>query len=334
MTAGRALLTGGSGLIGFEVLSSLKRHGWTVTSCDIRESEAVGALADETMVADAADIAASDLEGYDTVIHLAAMLEPIGSLSAAGPEDPAAVLGRAERMIAVNVVGTQRLFAAAVAAGLPGVVYASTVGVYGTPAAHPSPTGAEVGSDGPYAPFAIYSYSKLMAEGLAASYARSFPTRFLGLRPTLSYGIGRLTGIAGGLVRWIMDAAAGRRAVLGTPFGLDSRYQTVYVKDMADAFVDAARVVRDGAAFSEGTRAMTLNAPVEEYLAVADMLTIVRDVTGNPDVHVEHEHGVTNILSPRIRTDDAIRILGTAQRFPFAAAVADIAQEARAAGMI
>src|SRR5690606_27245861 len=132
--------------------------------------------------------------------------------------DAAAVLDRAERMVAVNVVGTQRLFAAAVEAGLPGVVYASTVGVYGTPLAHDLGEDGEAGSDGPFAPFAIYSCTKLMTEGLAGFYARSFPTRFLGLRPTLSYGLGRLTGIAGGLVRWIVDAAAGRTAVLGSPF--------------------------------------------------------------------------------------------------------------------
>lgn len=328
----RVMLTGGSGLIGWEVLSSLKRQGWAVTSCDVRPSRAVADLADESIVADVAELTAADLAGYDTVIHLAAMLEPIGSLTAAGPEDPRAVLERAERMVAVNVVGTQNLFAAAVRAGLPGVVYASTVGVYGPPSAHPP--GAVVDSDGPFEPFAIYSYSKVMVEGLAAFYARNFPVRFLGLRPTLSYGVGRLTGIAGGLVQWIMDAAAGRRAVLGDPFGLDSMYQTVYVKDMAEAFVDAARVVVDGEGFPRDVRSLTLNAPVEERLSVADMLAIVREVTGNPDVHVARDHGVTAILSPQIRTDDAIGILGTPQRYPFAVAVADIAQEARAAGLI
>jgi len=335
MTTGRVLLTGGSGLIGWEVLSSLKRQGWTVTSSDIRESEAVSALADETIVGDVRDFTATDLEGYDAVIHLAAMLEPPSSLAASGtPEDAEAILARAERMVGVNVLGAQSLFAAAVSAGLPGVVYASTVGVYGTQRFHPLAEGEEVPADGPFAPFALYSYTKLMDEGIAAFYARSFATRFIGLRPTFSYGIGRLTGIAGMVAQWIVDAAAGRRAVLERPFGLDGRYQTYYVKDMADAFVDAARVAIEGTGYPEGVRALTLNTPTREYLSVAEMLQIVREVTGNDDVHVAEEHANPNVLSPRIDSADAIRILGTAQRYPFAAAVADMAEEARAAGLI
>jgi nucleoside-diphosphate-sugar epimerase len=329
-----ALLTGGSGLIGWDVLVSLKRRGWTVTSMDIRESSAVSELADRSVVGDFCDLTVADLFGYDAVIHLAAMLEPAGSLAASGTvESPEMILQRADRMIAVNVVGNQRLFSAACEAGVPAVVYASTIGVYGAPSVHAHLGDAEVPSTGPFAPFALYSYTKVMDEGLAHFYARSFGTRFIGLRPTFAYGIGRLTGMAGMFAQWIVDAAAQRRALLDSPFGIDSRFQTFYVKDMADAFVDAADVAIDGSGFPDGRRSLTLNTPTEEYLSIGEMLPIIQEVTGNRDVHVTEKTGNPNVRSPRINSADAIRILGTKQRYPFPEAVADIVREARAIGL-
>src|SRR5262249_19077175 len=80
-----------------------------------------------------------------------------------------------------NALATQRLFEAAVAAGVK-VVYASSSSIYGDAERYPTPEDAEPRPNSPY------GVTKLACEHLASAYARSFGLEAVGLRYFTVYG--------------------------------------------------------------------------------------------------------------------------------------------------
>ena len=119
----KVFLTGGTGFIGGEVVRQLRDRGDEVV-CLARSPEkgkAVAALGCELVAGDLSDEAAlrAGMEGCDAVIHAAAMYE----VGIPAKQRPA--------MREANVVGTERVMEAALAAKVPRIVYVSTVGVFG-----------------------------------------------------------------------------------------------------------------------------------------------------------------------------------------------------------
>ena len=119
----KVFLTGATGFIGGHVARKLRERGDEVRALvraprSGRELEALGC---ELVVGDLADEAAiaTGLEGCDAVIHGAAIYE-VGI-----PES------EHRPMYEANVLGTERVLRAALAAGTPKVVYVSTVGAFG-----------------------------------------------------------------------------------------------------------------------------------------------------------------------------------------------------------
>ena len=119
----RVFVTGGTGFIGGHVVRRLRERGDEVI-CLVRNPEKAadleqlgcellqGDLADETVLTAA-------MRGADAVIHGAAIYE-VGI-----PK------GDHEQMFETNVLGTERVLGAALAAGIPKVVYISTVAAFG-----------------------------------------------------------------------------------------------------------------------------------------------------------------------------------------------------------
>src|SRR4051812_7534345 len=113
----RIVVTGASGNVGSQLLPQL------LASPDV--TSVVGIARRPPLHPDgdvewhALDIAEDDLlpvlTGADVVVHLAWLLVPA--------HDP-------DEMHRVNVVGSQRVFDAAVAAGVPAIVHASSIGAY------------------------------------------------------------------------------------------------------------------------------------------------------------------------------------------------------------
>jgi dihydroflavonol-4-reductase len=119
----KVFVTGGTGFIGGAVVRQLRARGNDVVA--LVRNPAKGAPLEElgcTLVAgDLADERAirAGMEGCDAVIHGAAIYEVGIPASARRPMQEA------------NVGGTERVLGAALEAGIPKVVYVSTVGIFG-----------------------------------------------------------------------------------------------------------------------------------------------------------------------------------------------------------
>jgi nucleoside-diphosphate-sugar epimerase len=119
----RVFLTGGTGFIGGHVAHRLRARADDVRVLvrDLEKGRALEALGCELVVGDLGDEAAiaAGLEGSDALIHNAAVYE-VGI--------PAS---EHRAMYEANVLGTERVLRAALAAQTPKVVYVSTVGAFG-----------------------------------------------------------------------------------------------------------------------------------------------------------------------------------------------------------
>jgi nucleoside-diphosphate-sugar epimerase len=119
----KVFVTGGTGFIGGEVVRQLRARGEEVC-CLVRTPAKGGKLAElgcELIPGDLDDAKAirEGMEGCAAVIHAAAMYE-VGIPASQRPV-----------MRAANVGGTERVLRAALEAGIPKVLYVSTVGIFG-----------------------------------------------------------------------------------------------------------------------------------------------------------------------------------------------------------
>ena len=117
----KAVVTGASGFTGSHLVRTLVQRGDTVVAL-VRQSSRLARLKDypvELVYGDITDRAALEraMAGVDVVFHLAAYVE-LGLVNAA-------------EMERVNVEGTRSVLAAAQAAGVPRLMYCSTIGVFG-----------------------------------------------------------------------------------------------------------------------------------------------------------------------------------------------------------
>ncbi|HEY0498977.1 MAG TPA: NAD(P)-dependent oxidoreductase [Kutzneria sp.] len=155
---GRVLVTGAAGRIG----SGFLRHvagRYVLRATDVRPVEFPDFVLADLSDADALARACAEV---DTVVHLGA--NP--SLDADW-----------ESLLPANIVGTQNVFAAASAAGVRRVVYASSVhAVSGYPA------GRQISADDPVNPGNLYGVTKVFGESLGRYYAEQRGMSVIALR--------------------------------------------------------------------------------------------------------------------------------------------------------
>jgi UDP-glucose 4-epimerase len=113
----RIVITGASGNVGTSLLEALADEPRVDEIVGVARRRPAREFPRTTLVT--ADVATDDLSGVfagaDAVVHLAWLIQP----------------GRNEAVThSVNVLGSERVFAAAVAAGVKAIVYASSVGTY------------------------------------------------------------------------------------------------------------------------------------------------------------------------------------------------------------
>ncbi|HEX3174636.1 MAG TPA: NAD-dependent epimerase/dehydratase family protein [Solirubrobacterales bacterium] len=179
----KALVTGGAGFIGSNLVDALLARGDEATVVDDlstgQRQNLDGALADgatlvELDIREAAPLAELVAETRpDVVFHLAAQIDVRKSLA-----DPAFDA-------AVNVGGTANVLEAARAAGTPRVVFISTGGaIYGEGKGKELP----LAEDAPIEPFSAYGQSKFAAEGYLALYERLYGLSGVSLRLGNVYG--------------------------------------------------------------------------------------------------------------------------------------------------
>ncbi len=168
---------------------------------------------------------ALEASGCGHVIHLAGLQVPFCKA------DPA--LGAA-----VNVVGTINLFEAALAVGLPRLVYASSAAVYDLAAGHD--TVDETVTPQPATHYGVY---KRANEGNAQVYWADQGFSSVGLRPLTVYGVARDQGLTSAPTK------AMKAAVIGRPYTIpfSGRTDFLYAADAAAAFVEASLRAPEGA---------------------------------------------------------------------------------------
>jgi 3beta-hydroxy-Delta5-steroid dehydrogenase / steroid Delta-isomerase len=117
---GRVLVTGGSGFVGANLVTTLLDRGYQVASFDRAPSPLTARPGLEVLQGDICerDIVAGAVAGVDTVFHTAALIDLMGGASVTGEYR--------QRSFAVNVEGTKNLVHAAQAAGVKRFVYTSS----------------------------------------------------------------------------------------------------------------------------------------------------------------------------------------------------------------
>jgi UDP-glucose 4-epimerase len=224
----RAVVTGGGGFIGSNLVDALIARGDDVTVVDNfasgkRENVNPAATVFEH------DIREPFMVDADAVFHLAAQADVQTSM-----KDPA-------YDAAVNVVGTANVL---VAAGEAQVVFASSGGAgYGE---CPEPAS----EDSPFLPLSPYGIAKKCGEEYLAGWNRIHDTHHVSLRFANVYGERQDSGLEGGVVAIFLERmASGDETVI---YG-DGEQQRdfVYVGDVVAAML--ATVGRSGGPYNIGT---------------------------------------------------------------------------------
>ncbi|UJA20654.1 NAD-dependent epimerase/dehydratase family protein [Thermoleophilia bacterium SCSIO 60948] len=259
----KALVTGGAGFIGSNLVDALVGRGDEVVVVDdlssgkIENLEAAidgGARFVEASIADAALLGELFAEARpEVVFHLAAQIDVRRSVS-----DPVYDLG-------VNVGGTLNLLAAARDSGAERFVFTSTGGaIYGEGEGRELP----LDENADRRPDAPYGQSKYAAEGYCGLWSRLYGLSTASLRLGNVYGPRQDPHGEAGVV------AIFCRSLIGgdTPRVFGDGEQTrdyIYVGDVVSAFIAAARS-RAGGAFNIGTGVETnvldLGAAIGEAL--------------------------------------------------------------------
>jgi nucleoside-diphosphate-sugar epimerase len=171
-----------------------------------------------------ADIRSADLTslfaGADAVVHLAWLIQPSH---------------RPDVLASVNVAGTRRVLEAVASAGVPRLVYASSVGAYAR-----GPKRERVGEDWPATgtPTSSYAMHKAAVEALLDEFERGTPdTRVVRLRPALIFK--RYAGVEIRryfLGRMVPARAVDPRWIPVVPRIPRLRFQVVHSDDVGEAY--------------------------------------------------------------------------------------------------
>ncbi len=166
------LVTGATGFVGGYMVDKLLSMGHSVTALVRNPAKAqhLIQLGVKIIQGDIKDIEAlkNAVLGMDGIFHIGAVFR-----EAKLPD---------EEYFAVNVEGTRKLFEAAIAAGVPRLIYCSTNGVHGDVKNPPADENA------PYAPCDVYQESKVASEKVAFDFYRSGKISGVILRPAMIYG--------------------------------------------------------------------------------------------------------------------------------------------------
>ena len=210
----RVLVTGASGLLGRSVARRLMDQGYEVTTLQRSTSQVEGAREVRGSLTDPQAVTQA-VEGQDAIIHMAAKVS---------------VSGKYEDFVAVNILGTERIFDAAEAAGVRHVLHVSSPSV-----AHAgsSLVGEGAGPADPEHAEGHYAQTKAEAE-LIAEARGTAGMEVLIIRPHLIWGPGDSQ-----LTKRIVDRArSGRLPILGSGAPL---VDTLYIDNAVDAFTAGLR---------------------------------------------------------------------------------------------
>jgi len=255
----RVLVTGHHGYIGSVLAPFLASAGHDVVGYDAqlyRGCDFVPELGPtEARIGDVRDVTASDLEGFDAVVHYAALSnDPVGDLDASLTEE-------------INRDATVRLATLAREAGVRRFVFASSCSMYGA-----SGTDDALDEEAPLRPQTPYAESKVRAEeGFFALADADFAP--VSMRNATVFGVSprlRLDIVLNNLAAWAHTT--GRIRLLSDGMAWRPMVHVEDVARAAAALLDAPEDVIRGLAFNIGRD--------EQNYLVRDLAEIVAGVTG------------------------------------------------------
>lgn len=268
-SAMRVLLTGHQGYLGTVMAPILAAAGHDVIGLDN------GYFADcvlgpapqdpPTIATDLRDVTADDLDGFDAVVHLAALSnDPLGSLAPQITHD-------------INHHASVRLARLAKEAGVSRFLYASTCSVYGAAG------DGLVTEDAPLRPLTPYAESKVRVEDDTAALADSHFTPVF-LRNATAFGFSprlRADIVLNNLVGHAVLTGDVRVLSDGTPWR-----PLVHAEDIARAFLTCLSAPREAIncrAFNIGTE--------DNNLTVAEIAAAVVDAVPGSELLITGESG-------------------------------------------
>ena len=264
MTSKRILVTGHHGYIGSVLVRLLCEAGFDVVGLDsdfFVNNRFVGKVASVPgLLRDLRDIEAADLEGFEAVLHLAALSnDPLGDLNP-------------ELTYQINHESSMQLARLAKAAGVSRFLFSSSCSMYGAAGS------AILDESASFNPVTPYAESKVLVERDLVDLAdQNFSPIFL--RNTTAYGVSpfmRFDIVLNNLVAWAYTTGRVLIQSDGTPWR-----PLIHVEDICRAFVailEAPREVIHNQAFNVGI--------TEENYQVRDLAQIVQETV--PGCTVEY----------------------------------------------
>ena len=262
----RALVTGGSGFIGSNLVRRLREEGNDVVVLDdlssgyARNLESLAGI--ELVRGDVRDAPLLEqvMRGCEVVFHLAASVGNKRSI-----DNP--ILDAD-----INVMGTLRVLEAARANKVRKVVFSSSAGIFGELKTLP------IAEDHPVEPDTPYGASKLCAEKLCLSYAKLYPVECVCLRYFNVYGPHQRFDAYGNVIPiFVFQALRGQRL---TVFGDGEQTRDfLHVDDVVQANVRAAQAAGVSGAFNVGSGTR---------ISINDLLHLLRSA----GLDFDHEYGL------------------------------------------
>ncbi len=255
----RVVVTGSDGYIGTILAPILAEHGHEVSGLDSRLYRGCSfgeeLLEIPTVDLDIRDVGPSDLEGFEAVVHLAALSnDPLGDIE--------------PRLTAeINASATVALARAAREAGVRRFVFASSCSMYGA-----SGTDEALDERSPFRPLTPYAESKVRSEeGLFELSEPDFAVT--SMRNATVYGLSprlRLDIVLNNLAGW--GHTTGRIRLLSD--GMAWR-PLVHVRDLAKT----AATIIEAPAESVGGEAFNVGSDAQNYL-IRELAQMLSELTG------------------------------------------------------
>jgi len=305
------MVTGGTGFIGGHVLRGLVKRGHTVVAFD--SFPETGWISD---IADRIAIVRGEVQDLSSIIDtirrfkITHIVHTASMLTAASKERPSTAFS-------VNIAGTANILEAARLMEVTHVTYASSTAVYGY-----TEQGKVVDEEHPQKPATLYGVSKLLGEHYGMVYSQDYGIGFNALRFPIVYGPGQSQRGFSAIKEVVEKPVQGMPAKV--PVGGDQTYDTVYVKDVADAIISAC--------FAETTEHRLFNVGLGTMHSLRDVANIVGKIIPGAIFEIGPGFDIAEPVRGPLSIARARAELGYEPRFDLSRGVADYIQTLRDQG--
>ncbi len=266
----RAMVTGGCGFIGSELVRQLAAQGTKVFVVDNLVNGRRENLGD--LQPDRVQLMVADIRDGQRMVELLAEVDAVFHLACLGVRHS---IHSPQENHEVNATATLQLLAAAMAKGVKRFIYVSTSEVYGTA------RWAPMTEEHPTYPNTVYGASKLAGECYTRAFYATYGYPIVVVRPFNTYGPrSHHEGDSGEVIpKFLLRCLAGRPMVV---FGDGTQTRDfTYVEDTARGIMLAGT--------TDAAVGRTINLGSGREIAISDLAHKVAKVTGHPDASVIHE---------------------------------------------